>query len=77
MLFRSLELMQQDYRRAVEARMRYVRQVKGALDPKVDHVLSSHVLACEDALIKAGGNQRWWFAETWREVEAQLDAERV
>lgn len=77
MLFRSLELMQQDYRRAVEARMRYVRQVKGAVDPKVDHVLMSHVTACVDALTQAGGNQWWWFETTWREVEAQLNAERV
>lgn len=69
----NLELLQQTYRRAIEARQRYV--IATGLekqDAKVDHVLMLHVEATKAALVEAGGTQASWYRQVWNEVTDQV-----
>lgn len=69
----NLELLQQTYRRAVEARQRYlIATGLEKLDAKVDHVLMLHVESTKAALEEAGGTQASWFRQVWNDVTDQV-----
>lgn len=68
-----LELLMQNYRRAAEARQRYViSQGLAKTDPKVDHQLMLRLEFCRAALVKADGVDTAWFRSTWNEVTDQV-----
>lgn len=74
----NIALLIQTYRRAIEARQRYVVAMSVAkltVDSKVDHALIKGIDAAKDALESAGGHDSSWFLVLGRDVARQVDAE--
>ncbi len=69
----GLDLLLQNYRRAAEARQRYVIGVGlGKVDAKVDHQLMLRLEFCRAQIEAAGGTDTFWFRRTWNEVTDQV-----
>jgi hypothetical protein len=69
----DLDLLLMNYRRAAEARQRYVLGVGLAkVDAKVDHQLMLRIEYCHQQIANAGGADSAWFRRTWNEVTDQV-----